>query len=89
MTFILTTKATYLSDLNFLDLPLGLTISDIASMCSLMLSKKSCGLYYLRFVTIPCGVDGGRGGGKLPSNRPNGNVPLDGVAFFIQRGDRK
>ena len=74
--------------MKFLDLPLGLTISDIGSMCSLMLSNKVFRLYYLRFVTIPGGVDGGGGGGGgleycgiLPSNRPNEDVPLDGVAF--------
>ena len=49
--------------MKFLDLPLGLTISDIGSMCSLMLSNKVFRLYYLRFVTIPGGVDGGGGGG--------------------------
>ena len=56
-------------------------------MCSLMLSNKACSLYYLRFVTIPEGADeeeggGGGGGGILPSNRPNGDMPLDRVAFF-------
>ena len=45
-----------------------------------------CRLCYLRFVTIPGGVDGGGGGGLeywgiLPSNRPNEDVPLDVVAF--------
>ena len=38
-----------------------------------------CRSYYVRFATVPWGAD--RGGGILPSNRPNGDVPLDRIEF--------